>query len=85
MLGANFLANLFAVVFVQKLLFRVEPMPEEIWQIPAIGLLDDLFTPFAFTFVFVMTLLYEKPIRAYLNSQFRHKTISEEFEALLWI
>jgi sensor histidine kinase YesM len=61
-------------------LFRVEPIPEEIWQIPAIGLMDDLFTPFAFVFVLVMTLFYEKPIRAYLNSQFRQQAVSQELE-----
>jgi sigma-B regulation protein RsbU (phosphoserine phosphatase) len=80
MLVANFLANLFSVAFVQKLLFRVEPAPEEIWDIPAIGFLDDIFTPLAFTFVIVMTLLYEKPIRAYLNTQFRNKAVSQELE-----
>ena len=80
MLGANFLANLFAVTFVQKMLFRVEPAPVEIWEIPAIGLMDDLFTPFAFTFVTVGTLLYEKPIRAFLNTKFRNKAVSQELE-----
>lgn len=80
MLVANFLANLFAVIFVQKQLFRVEPLPEEIWQIPAIGLMDDTFTPFAFIFVGVMTLFYEKPIRAYLNAKFRKKAVSQQLE-----
>ena len=80
MMGANFLANLFAVVFVQKLLFRVEPVPDEIWQIPVIGIIDDLFTPLAFTFVLVMTLLYERPIRAYLNGQYRQEAVSEEIK-----
>jgi len=41
---------------------------------------DALFTPFAFIFVGVMTVLYEKPIRRYLNLSFKQATISRDLE-----
>jgi len=39
-----------------------------------------LFDPFAFSFVMVMTLLYEKPIRHYLNALSRRTSISEDLK-----
>lgn len=80
MLGANFLANFFAVAFVQKLMFRAEPIPDEIWEIPLFGVMDNVFTPFAFIFVMTMTLLYEKPIRLYLNAKLRQTAVSQALQ-----
>ncbi len=80
MLFANFFANLIAVTFVNKLMFWADPTAEDIWEIPILGVMDDIFTPFAFTFVMVMTLLYERPIRSYLNAKFRKTAVSHELE-----
>ncbi|MBT8372593.1 MAG: SpoIIE family protein phosphatase [Deltaproteobacteria bacterium] len=81
MLSANLLANLIAVTFFQMLMFRAEPEPPEyVWQIPVIDFIDIIFTPGAFIFVTVMTLIYERPIRSYLNSRYDGKTTTKEME-----
>ena len=81
MLLANLLANLIAVSFFQVLMFRAEPdPPEHIWQNPMVEIIDILFTPAAFIFVWVMTLRYERPIRKYLEAKFTHKYVSQELE-----
>ncbi len=79
MLLANFLANLIAVSFFQVLMFRAEPDPPEyIWQNPVVEMIDIMFTPAAFIFVWVMTLLYERPIRKYLAATFANQTVSKD-------
>jgi sigma-B regulation protein RsbU (phosphoserine phosphatase) len=80
MIGANFCANFFAVTFVHKLMFKAEPLPAEIWEIPIVDVVDTIYTPFAFIFVLVMTLLYERPIRTYLNAKFKNTEVSAELE-----
>jgi sigma-B regulation protein RsbU (phosphoserine phosphatase) len=81
LLAANLLANLIAVSFFQVLMFRAEPDPPEfIWQNPVVDLIDMFFTPAAFIFVTVATLIYERPIRSYLNAQYTGETISPEIE-----
>jgi adenylate cyclase len=80
MIFANILANLFAVTFVHKLMFKAEPLPAEIWEIPIVNVTDTLFTPLAFLFGLVMTLLYERPIRLYLNAKFKRTEVSAELE-----
>ena len=80
MIGANFFANFFAVTFVHKLMYKAEPLPEEIWEIPIVDVMDTIYTPFAFIFVTVMTLLYERPIRIYLNAKFKRSEVSAELE-----
>jgi len=82
MLAANILANLIAVTFFQGLMFRAEPPPPDfIWQIPLIDFIDAVFTPAAFIFVFVMTLIYERPIRSYLNTRFDGNKVTAEMES----
>ncbi|MEE9497244.1 MAG: hypothetical protein V3V39_12010, partial [Desulfobacterales bacterium] len=82
MLGANFLANFIGVFFVNAMLFVAEGYPgRQIWQHPLPYWVDVLFTPFAFTFVTVMTLLYEKPIRRYLNLSFKQTAIPPDLES----
>ncbi len=72
MLVANFLANFIGVFFVNAMLFVAEGYPDtQMWQHGFPYWVDALFTPFAFSFVVVMTLLYEKPIRRYLNLSFK--------------
>jgi sigma-B regulation protein RsbU (phosphoserine phosphatase) len=81
MLAANFLANFIGAFFVNALMLIAEgPLSKEIWKHPIPYWIDATFTPFAFTFVIVMTLLYEKPIRYYLNALFKHATLSPELK-----
>jgi sigma-B regulation protein RsbU (phosphoserine phosphatase) len=51
------------------------------WQHGLPYWVDALFTPFAFVFVAVMTLLYEKPIRRYLNLSFKQASISQGLQS----
>ena len=79
MLGANFLANFIGVFFVNALLLIAEGKPPKyIWAHPVAYWVDALFTPMAFTFVFLVTLIYEKPIRRYLNKMFRGESIAAD-------
>ena len=82
MLVANGLANFVGVVFVNAMLYVAEGFPadKEMWQQPIPYWVDALFTPIAFFFVAVMTLLYEKPIRRYLNLSFKQAAIPRDLE-----
>jgi sigma-B regulation protein RsbU (phosphoserine phosphatase) len=80
MIFANALANLFAVTFVHKLIFKAEPLPAEIWEIPIVNVTDTIYTPLAFLFILVTTLLYERPIRLYLNAKFKRTEVSADLE-----
>ena len=81
MLVANLLANLTGVFVNQILLSTSEnTIPESVFQIPLIDIVDSMFTPMAFLFVCVMTLIYEKPIRAYLTAKFNRTDTSAELE-----
>jgi len=72
MLGANALANLIGVFFLNQILLGAEgPLPREIWQNPIATWIDRIFIPFAFGFVAITTLVYEGPIRAYLNNLYK--------------
>jgi sigma-B regulation protein RsbU (phosphoserine phosphatase) len=82
MLVANFLANFIGVFFANAMLYMAEGFPDkQMWQQPLFYWVDALFTPFAFTFVGVMTLLYEKPIRRYLNLSFKQTAIPPDLES----
>ena len=80
MFGANFIANFIAVFFVMEFMFRAEPFPDQLVKNPIIYWTDLIFSPVAFIFVCVMTLLYEQPIRIYLNTKFRNKLVSDNLE-----
>jgi sigma-B regulation protein RsbU (phosphoserine phosphatase) len=82
MLAANALANFVGVFFVNAMLYVAEGFPadKQMWQQPVPFWVDTLFTPFAFSFVAVMTLLYEKPIRRYLDLTFRKDAIPQNLE-----
>jgi sigma-B regulation protein RsbU (phosphoserine phosphatase) len=83
MLVANFLSNFIGVFFANIILFMAEGFPDkQMWQHPLPYWVDTLFTPFAFIFVVVMTVLYEKPIRRYLNLSFKQATISKNLETI---
>ncbi len=81
LLAANISANLIAVSFFQGLMFQAEPDPPDyIWQIPVVDFIDMFFTPAAFIFVIVATLIYERPIRTYLNARQAGKPVSRDVE-----
>jgi sigma-B regulation protein RsbU (phosphoserine phosphatase) len=81
MLIANGLANFIGVFFANATMFMAEGFPDkQMWQQGFAYWIDTLFTPFAFSFVAVMTLLYEKPIRRYLNLSFRQAPISQDLQ-----
>ena len=81
MLLANMLANLIAVTFFQMLMFRAEPNPPEyIWQNPMVEMIDIIFTPAAFIFIWVMTVRYERPIRQYLETKYANESVSKDLE-----
>ena len=83
MLLANFLANFIGVFGVNALMFSAGGFPDKkIWTYTIPYWIDTLFTPFAFAFVCVMTLLYEKPIRRYLNTIFERSTVSPDLEGI---
>jgi sigma-B regulation protein RsbU (phosphoserine phosphatase) len=81
MMGANFLANFVGVALNKLLLFKVEgSAPEEILQNPVFNFVDMIFTPLAFIFVGTMTVLYEKPIRSFLDAKFNNQSVSTALE-----
>ncbi len=81
MLVANGLANLIGVFFANTMLYVAEGIPnKQMWQQGFPYWVDTLFTPFAFSFVAAMTLLYEKPIRRYLNLTFKKDAIPRDLE-----
>jgi sigma-B regulation protein RsbU (phosphoserine phosphatase) len=81
MLIANFLANFIGVFVVNALIYSGDSFADKkIWQHAIPYWIDALFTPFAFAFVCAMTLLYERPIRRYLNAVFNRKTVTAELE-----
>ena len=83
MMGANFLANFIGVFFVNGLLLLAEGKPPRyVWAHPVAYWVDALFTPLAFTFVALSTLIYEKPIRRYLNKMFRGDAIATDLSTV---
>ena len=78
---ANSIANFIGVFWVRALMLRFqETFAKEILESPIANWANALFSPFAFSFVTVMTLLYEKPIRQYLNALFRRTSISPDLK-----
>ena len=81
MLWANFLANFLGYLLVKIFLLETEgSIPEKFWQHPVAEFIDFAFAPAAFAFVFAMTLLYERPIRSYLNAKFENTSPSADLE-----
>jgi len=81
MLVANGIANFIGVLLANALMLTSgEPIPKELFDNPIIYWTAALFSPFTFSFVFVMTLLYEKPIRHYLNALFGGTSIPQELK-----
>ena len=81
MLVATSLANFIGVFFANTTLYFGEGFPDrQIWQYRVPYWIDALFNPFAFSFVCVMVLIYEKPIRRYLNLSFNQADIPPDLE-----
>ena len=81
MLVANFLANFIGAFLVQKLIVKAESsFPENLFESPGLLFFDIAFTPLAFIFVTVATLIYERPIRQYLTARSNQMPISSELE-----
>jgi sigma-B regulation protein RsbU (phosphoserine phosphatase) len=83
MLIANVLANFIGVFGVNAMMFMAAGISKkEIWEHPVPYWIDALFTPIAFGFVCVMTLVYEKPIRSHLNSLFRKESTPSNLQSV---
>ncbi len=81
MLVATFLANFVGVFLATATLHFAEGFADrQIWQYRVPYWIDALFDPFAFSFVCVMILIYEKPIRRYLNLSFNQADIPPHLE-----
>jgi len=81
MLLANAVANYMGVLLVNALVLAgSESFAELVLEYPIAIWTDALFDPFAFTFVTVATVTYEKPIRKYLNAQFKGTSIPQDLE-----
>jgi hypothetical protein len=81
MIVANSFANFIGVLVVNTLMERIqETAAKGILESPIARWADVLFSPFAFSFVTVMTFAYEKPIRQYLNALFTHTSISQNLK-----
>ena len=81
MLVANTISNVIGVWLVNTLMLHVqEAHAQEILEYPIAHWTSALFSPFAFSFVTVMTLRYEKPIRHYLNALFNRTSIPRDLK-----
>ena len=77
LLWANFISNLIGYSIVYLLLRRLYyPLEESILR--ASEYVNTIFTPGAFLLVILLTLLYERPIRRYLDLQYKKASIPEE-------
>ena len=82
MLVANFLANIIGVFGVNAMMYMAAGQPsKETWEHTVPYWIDALFTPFAFSFVTVMSVVYEKPIRRYLNAVYREELIPSDLQS----
>ena len=79
MLGANGLANFIGAVFVNELLSGVAEYMLPISIVSAVQKFHIVFTTIAFIFAIIFTLLYERPIRQYLNNLSKHTAMPGEF------
>jgi sigma-B regulation protein RsbU (phosphoserine phosphatase) len=76
MLGANFLANFIGVFFVNELMVKVEFTQHTTH--PVVDWFDKIYTICAFILVIVLTLLYERPIRQYMNAIYKQVSMQQD-------
>jgi sigma-B regulation protein RsbU (phosphoserine phosphatase) len=75
--GANFLANLVGVAFAQGVSIWVErPLPDFVWTNPLVDLLEIAFSPMAFAFISVATVIYERPLHRYVDALFERRPVA---------
>ena len=80
MLVANFMANFIGVSINLFLIRRADiPIPRDISVMG--NHINAVFIPLSFLFAFSVTLVYELPIRKYLNFQYRNTAVPEVFFA----
>jgi sigma-B regulation protein RsbU (phosphoserine phosphatase) len=79
MLGANGLANFIGAVLVNAFLSKVEGHLLPVSIASAIHTFHIVFTTTAFSFAIIFTLLYERPIRQYLNALSQNTAMPGEF------
>ena len=83
MVLANFLAIFIGALGTEALFeTTVEAPAAEIWNYPIPYWINTFFSPFAFSFVCVMSLLYEIPIRRYLTTKFKGAIVSRDLEKM---
>jgi sigma-B regulation protein RsbU (phosphoserine phosphatase) len=80
---ANFLAIFIGALGTEALFeTTVEASVAEIWNYPIPYWINTFFSPFVFSFVCVMSLLYEIPIRHYLTTKFKGAIVSRDLEKI---
>jgi hypothetical protein len=79
MLGANGLANCIGAVLVNALLTKVEEHLLPMSIASAFQTFHIVYTTTAFSFAIIFTLLYERPIRQYLNALSQNTAMPGEF------
>ena len=83
MVLANFLAIFIGALGTEALFeTTVEAPAAEIWNYPIPYWINTFFSPFVFSFVCVMSLLYEIPIRRYLTTKFKGAVVSRDLEKI---
>ncbi|CAB1072299.1 Serine phosphatase RsbU, regulator of sigma subunit [Olavius algarvensis Delta 1 endosymbiont] len=81
MLAANFLANLIGVLLIELFLLKTEgSIPQEFLQHPVSNIVNYVFYLAVSTFLLITTLIYERPIRVYLNAKFDEASVSSATE-----
>jgi len=82
LLVANGIANIIGVFWVYRLLSFTADVEIEakIWAHALPFWIDSLFDPFAFAFIGVATVWYERPIRSYLNRSSKGKFIPDDLK-----
>lgn len=79
MLCANLIANVIGVVSVVLLRYiTVRPFAPDITQL--VFKIHSFFLPLGFVFLIAATVLYERPIRRYLNNRYRQRVVRAETE-----
>jgi adenylate cyclase len=79
MLFSNFISNLMGVCIVLFLTHKVYiPRSPELFELGRN--INKIFLPISFLLPLILTLLYEKPIRTYVNTLFRKEQCREDFK-----
>ena len=80
MLFANGIANFIGVFSVQTILRAQTPLPLPEDLVSILKLIGVFFSLSAFIIVIMVTLIYERPIRRFLNCKYRQSEMPQEFQ-----